>query len=303
MDDWRAFAERFVDSDDADEQKLRDLITDEVIPTIEEEQARRRAELAEQERKRLTRAQTRESQAEEENRLAAERIAAAERGTRSARHVKSYAEAAPTLETEAASKAPASGESREERLRKREEEKRRHEEELERQQLEELREREREEARQKNGGVLPVELMTDEERAAHELALEQERKRADEERKRAEAEEKKKQREEAKVRSRCFCGVCLCRLTLLPPAARSGSRTSRRTKSGSRCRKGSCCCGSASSRTRPRHRSRSRRGVVPRLRDLRSRRVELCAFRSASWFCTWNRTLTRARENRTTAKA
>lgn len=301
MDDWRAFAERFVDSDDADEQKLRDLITDEVIPTIEEEQARRRAELAEQERKRLTRAQTRESQAEEENRLAAERIAAAERGTRSARHVKSYAEAAPTLETEAASKAPASGESREERLRKREEEKRRHEEELERQQLEELREREREEARQKNGGVLPVELMTDEERAAHELALEQERKRADEERKRAEAEEKKKQREEAKVRFNVRLRLFVpSRLTLLSPAACSGSRTSRRTKSGGRCRKGSCRRGPATSRTRRRDRRR-RRGVVPRLRDLRTRRMELRALRSASRF-TWNRTLTRARENRTTAK-
>lgn len=166
------------------------------MPTIEEETSRRiaerEAEIAEQEKKRLTRAQTRE---EEENRLAAERIAAGDRGTRSSRHaVKSYAEdvlaggvasseasrsGSDAAAAAAAAAAKAAGELREERLRKREEEKRRHEEEQERKMMEELREREREEAREKNGGVLPVELMTAEEKAAHEAELAAQRKAAE----------------------------------------------------------------------------------------------------------------------------
>ncbi|GAA6012011.1 hypothetical protein JCM8202_004229 [Rhodotorula sphaerocarpa] len=196
LDDWRAFPERFASSKNRDEVRLRDLLENELVPTIEEETSRRiaerEAEIAEQEKKRLTRAQTRE---EEENRLAAERIAASDRGTRSSRHaVKSNAEdvlaggvasseasrpGSDAAAAAAAAAAKAAGELREERLRKREEEKRRHEEEQERKMMEELREREREEAREKNGGKLPVELMTVEEKAAHEAELAAQRKAAE----------------------------------------------------------------------------------------------------------------------------
>lgn len=85
-------------------------------------------------------------------------------------------------------------ESREDRLRKREEEKKRHEEEEERKLMEELREQERQEAMAKNNGVLPYELMNDDERAEYERQQEKERKRV-------EAEEKKRAKDEAKVRA------------------------------------------------------------------------------------------------------
>ena len=151
------------------------------MPAIEEEASRRvierEAELAEQERKRNTRSSTREE----------------DRPTRSSTRTAPVA-AAATPDAAAAAAAKAAGESREERLRKREEEKRRHEEEEEKRVLAEAREREREEARAQNGGVLPVELMTAEERAAHEAELAQAAARD-------EAEQKKKAREEAKVGS------------------------------------------------------------------------------------------------------
>ena len=182
LDDWRSFADRFAASKNRDEVKLRNLIVNEIVPAIEEEASRRaverEAELAEQERKRNTRSSTRE---EDRPTRSSTRTAPAVAGTPDA------AAAA------AAAAAKAAGESREERLRKREEEKRRHEEEEEKRLLAEAREREREEARAKNGGVLPVELMTAEERAAHEAELAQAAARD-------EAEQKKKAREEAKVR-------------------------------------------------------------------------------------------------------
>ncbi|GAA5966943.1 hypothetical protein JCM8115_006216 [Rhodotorula mucilaginosa] len=180
LDDWRSFADRFAASKNRDEVKLRNLIVNEIVPAIEEEASRRaverEAELAEQERKRNTRSSTRE---EDRPTRSSTRTAPAVAGTPDA------AAAA------AAAAAKAAGESREERLRKREEEKRRHEEEEEKRLLAEAREREREEARAKNGGVLPVELMTAEERAAHEAELAQAAARD-------EAEQKKKAREEAK---------------------------------------------------------------------------------------------------------
>ena len=177
LDDWRSFADRFAASKNRDEVKLRNLIVNEIVPAIEEEASRRaverEAELAEQERKRNTRSSTREE----------------DRPTRSSTRTAPAVAGTP----DAAAAAKAAGESREERLRKREEEKRRHEEEEEKRLLAEAREREREEARAKNGGVLPVELMTAEERAAHEAELAQAAARD-------EAEQKKKAREEAKVR-------------------------------------------------------------------------------------------------------
>lgn len=213
LDDWRSSADRFADSKNRDEVKLRNLILNEIVPAIEEEASRRvierEAELAEQERKRNTRSSTREE----------------DRPTRSSTRTAPVAAAAATPHAAAAAAAKAAGESREERLRKREEEKRRHEEEEEKRVLAEAREREREEARAQNGGVLPVELMTTEERAAHEAELAQAAARD-------EAEQKKKAREEAKVG--CPFAIPssgLLTSTLYLPAARACSRTPCRTQS------------------------------------------------------------------------
>jgi len=143
-------------------------------------------------RKRSSRIVAKESLADEETR--------AERASRAARHqVRSYTDdgLASFAGGESDSGTPGAGavkgESREERLRKREEEKRAREEAEERKLVEEAREQEREAARAANGGVLPYELMTDEEKAAWDKQQEKERKKND-------GDAKKRAREDAKVR-------------------------------------------------------------------------------------------------------
>lgn len=223
LDEWEGLAHDLADSTDPELIKLHDHIADEVIPAIVQEnkvrlrsspffprrfaecpltrrartlptsqrrEAVRAEELAAMARKRSSRIVAKESLADEESR--------AERASRAARHqVRSYTDdghsAAPAAESDSGTPG-VKGESREERLRKREEEKRAREEAEERRLLEEAREQEREQARAANGGVLPYELMNDEEKAAWEKQQEKERKRND-------GDAKKRAREDAKVRS------------------------------------------------------------------------------------------------------
>ncbi|BGP45075.1 hypothetical protein JCM10450v2_000892 [Rhodotorula kratochvilovae] len=200
IDEWLGMADELADSTDPALVKLRNYITDQVVPSMEEEAKRREEakaeELAALERKRSVRNVAKESLAEEEQR--------AERATRAARHqVRSYTDDGLTLfgagepsdsGTPGASGGGAKGESREDRLRKREEEKRAREEAEERKLVEELREQEREEARKANGGVLPVELMNEEEKRAWDKLQEKERKKNDGDAKKRAKEDAKKAR-------------------------------------------------------------------------------------------------------------
>lgn len=175
------------------------------ISLLQRREAAKAEELAALARKRSSRIVAKDSIADEEARIAAER--ASERASRASRHqIRSYADDGLGVGESGVggsdSGTPgAAGESREERLRKREEEKRAREEAEERRLLEEAREIEREEARKANGGVLPVELMNDDERRAWEKQQEKERKKE-------EADRKKREKEDAKVRPRVSC-VCV----------------------------------------------------------------------------------------------
>ncbi|GJN91885.1 hypothetical protein Rhopal_004910-T1 [Rhodotorula paludigena] len=202
IDDWINFADEIEESDDPVLVKLGDHIRDTVVPAMQEEAKRREAakaeELAALARKRSSRIVAKDSIADEEARIAAER--ASERASRASRHqIRSYADDGLGVGESGVggsdSGTPgAAGESREERLRKREEEKRAREEAEERRLLEEAREIEREEARKANGGVLPVELMNDDERRAWEKQQEKERKKEEADRKKREKEDAKKAR-------------------------------------------------------------------------------------------------------------
>ncbi|GAA5851593.1 hypothetical protein JCM9279_006911 [Rhodotorula babjevae] len=194
LDEWLGLAADLADSADPALVKLRNYISDEVVPSIEEENQRRETakaeELAAMARKRSSRIVAKESLADEETR--------AERASRAARHqVRSYTDdglgsfAGAESDSGTPGAGAVKGESREERLRKREEEKRAREEAEERKLLEEAREQEREAARAANGGVLPYELMTDEEKAAWDKQQEKERKKND-------GDAKKRAREDAK---------------------------------------------------------------------------------------------------------
>ena len=127
-------------------------------------------------------------------RLAAEEAALAERFTRVTRgQMASLDDSTGSSSPFAGSSKQATGESREERLKKREDEKRAREEAEENKMLEEVRERERQEAREQNGGVLPFELMNEEEKEEYNRAIEAEKKRV-------QKENEKKKREDVKVR-------------------------------------------------------------------------------------------------------
>ncbi|GAA5839636.1 hypothetical protein JCM11251_003564 [Rhodosporidiobolus azoricus] len=212
MDDWRAFPARFATSTDPDERELVRKIEEEVIPGIEEDQARREEEAAARAAKRAALLASQETAAEEEARITAERLAHAERFSRSTRGVRtnysedSFGVAAAQHGASAGSAAMAAGgsntgsgsappqESREERLKKREEEKRRAEEEEAARVAQEQWEAQREEARAANGGVLPVEFMNEEEREEYERAQEKERKKREQDERKRASEEKKKAR-------------------------------------------------------------------------------------------------------------
>jgi hypothetical protein len=127
-------------------------------------------------------------------RLAAEEAALAERFTRVTRGQLSSLDESGSPASSNNNKLPV-GESREERLKKREEEKRAREEAEEQKMLDEVRERERQEARERNGGILPFELMNDQERANYEFEQEKEKKRL-------QKEAEKKKREDVKVSTR-----------------------------------------------------------------------------------------------------
>ncbi|GAA5940969.1 hypothetical protein JCM10213_008020 [Rhodosporidiobolus nylandii] len=204
LDEWRAFPARFAMSVDPNEIELREKITLEIIPAIEEEQQRReverQAELEAMARKRSARVALQVSAAEEEARLAqnAERFSRTTRGTARPNYAEDQFGVAASLRGASSSAMGAggsdagiSGETREERLKKREEEKRRAEEVEALRLAEEAREQQREEARAANGGVLPYELMDEEERAAFDAQQEKERKKR-------EAEDRKRQQEEQK---------------------------------------------------------------------------------------------------------
>ncbi|GAA6010386.1 hypothetical protein JCM10207_005203 [Rhodosporidiobolus poonsookiae] len=185
IDEWRAFPARFAASADPDEIQLRDKIEEVVIPQIIEDTARRAAEkeerLRELELKRSMRLATKESAADEETR-------------RSSRHAARPSYVEGELGVGAAlsgSPAPVPGESREDRLKKREEEKRKAEQEAAERAAKEQWEAEREQATEQNGGVVPVEYMTEDERNAWEKNQEKERKKR-------EAEDKKRSREDQK---------------------------------------------------------------------------------------------------------
>ncbi|GAA6040772.1 hypothetical protein JCM8097_003290 [Rhodosporidiobolus ruineniae] len=215
LDDWRAFPARFAGSTDPDEIALRDKIAVEIVPTIEQETARRAAEreeeLAALALKRSSRLAEQASLDDEASRLAAEKLDAANsryfRSTRGASRA-NYAEdqfgvaAASSAMAKAGSGSQAGGgaagtpvtESREERLKKREEEKRRAEEEQAAQEAAALWEQQREDAIAANGGVVPFEYMTEDERAQWERAQEKERKKREAEDKKRQQEDKKKQR-------------------------------------------------------------------------------------------------------------
>ena len=77
-------------------------------------------------------------------------------------------------------------------MKKREDEKRAREEAEEQKMLEQVREREREEARARNGGVLPYEMMNEQEKANYDFEQEKETKRL-------QKEAEKKKREDVKV--------------------------------------------------------------------------------------------------------
>ncbi|GAA6046433.1 hypothetical protein NBRC10513_001388 [Rhodotorula toruloides] len=196
LDDWRAFPERFAKSTHPDEIKLRELVALELIPAVEqgiedEKQRREEERLAEEAKSAELAAQLSKRSSSRVPGVDEDGNPISDRPTRAARQqVRSYADDGLSEFVPAESGTP-KAESREDRLRKREEERKRLEEEQERKLMEELREQERQEAMEKNGGVLPYELMNDDERAEYERQQEKERKRL-------EAEEKKRQKDEAK---------------------------------------------------------------------------------------------------------
>lgn len=128
-------------------------------------------------------------------RLAAEEAALAERFTRVTRGQLSSLDDGGANASAGSNHKQSSlpvGESREERLKKREDEKRAREEAEEQKMLEQVREREREEARARNGGVLPYEMMNEQEKANYDFEQEKETKRL-------QKEAEKKKREDVKV--------------------------------------------------------------------------------------------------------
>ncbi|GAA6025964.1 hypothetical protein JCM11491_002961 [Sporobolomyces phaffii] len=203
LDDWRAFAQRFDQSRDPDERDLRQYALD-WIPEYEKlvaERARtREEEQAAAARQDATTRGARDSTMDTVARLAAEEAALADRFTRVTRGQLSSldegdaATASSHKPSSGAGGAAPPGESREERLKKREDEKRAREEAEEKRLLDEAREAEREEARQRNGGVLPYELMNDQERAEFDFHQEQERKRVQKEAEKKKREDIKRQR-------------------------------------------------------------------------------------------------------------
>ncbi|GAA5824562.1 hypothetical protein JCM10212_001842, partial [Sporobolomyces blumeae] len=220
LDEWKAFADRFEDSQDDDELALREYALN-WIPEYEHQLAakakEREAELSALQR-RVSSRSGRDSTMDTVARLGAAEAALNDRHGRDTRPRAAKSKAAggggggggafdesgdpakgagAGLGTGSGSGATKPvGESREERLRKREEEKRAREEAEEKRALDELREREREEAREKNGGVLPYEMMDDEEKEAFDKQQEKERKRLEKE------QEKKKKEDLKRARAR-----------------------------------------------------------------------------------------------------
>ncbi|GAA5862828.1 hypothetical protein JCM1840_002290 [Sporobolomyces johnsonii] len=193
LDDWRDFPDRFEGTTDEGEIALAHYAADfvpEYEQLLEDREKEREAELVAMQRKRSSRIAFKESAADEDARLAAEAQQTVDKFTRVTRAKLHVDESG----SESGHGATPKGESREERVRKREAEKRAREEAEEQRQLEELREQEREEAREANGGVLPVELMTAEEKKEWERAQDKERKKRDKDGERKAREDAKKQR-------------------------------------------------------------------------------------------------------------
>ncbi|GAA5942245.1 PHD finger domain-containing protein [Sporobolomyces koalae] len=198
LDQWRQFAAKFEGSDDQDEQNVHQYALD-WIPEYERilaaEAENKERELAAANSKRGTTRGARDATMETVARLAAEEAALNERFTRVTRGQLSALDESNSNGGAAGSKsAQPAGESREERLKKREDEKRAREEAEEQKVLEEAREREREEARERNGGVLPYELMNEQEKAAFDFEQEREAKRVQKEAEKKKREDIKRQR-------------------------------------------------------------------------------------------------------------
>ncbi|GAA5973996.1 hypothetical protein JCM11641_008203 [Rhodosporidiobolus odoratus] len=210
LDDWRSFPARFAHSLDDNEIALRDKITYDLTPAIEEEQARReeerQAELDDIARKVAEREERDSVKAEQEARLLAnaERFSRATRGATRVNYAENQFGVAASMrgassaggagELDRADSGTPQTESREERLRKREEAQRAVEEREALRLAEEAREQERQDAMAANGGVLPVHLMTEDEREEYEAQQAQELKHREAEEKKRDQEEKKKLR-------------------------------------------------------------------------------------------------------------
>ncbi|KAM0753570.1 hypothetical protein T439DRAFT_158190 [Meredithblackwellia eburnea MCA 4105] len=197
MDDWRSFAARFETSKDRQERALYRLVTNEILPILEEQHAalerERQAELILLSRKRSSRIALLESAAEEEARIAAQQAEAISRASRASRH---KVVTNPGTEDGSASEsgtAPSSvaggsfnrGESREERLRKREEERLAREAAAEKAAIEESQRLAREAAIAANGGVVPPGWETPEELEAMRVTEEKAKKEKEKEEKEA----------------------------------------------------------------------------------------------------------------------
>ncbi|GAA5985421.1 hypothetical protein JCM5350_007760 [Sporobolomyces pararoseus] len=190
LEDWKNFAQKFESTDNQDEVDLRQYALD-WIPEYEKILAERERNLQEEQAaaatRRATTRGTRDSTMDTVAKLAAEEAALAEKFTRVTRGQLSSSH-------DDNNKQQVLGESREERLKKREEEKRAREEAEEQKMLDQVREREREEARARNGGVLPYEMMNDQEKAAFDAEREREQKRLEKEAEKKKREDVKRQR-------------------------------------------------------------------------------------------------------------
>ncbi|GAA5915308.1 uncharacterized protein JCM6883_002393 [Sporobolomyces salmoneus] len=197
LNDWRELEKRFEGSVDEGERNLRQYIVD-WIPEYEKLLAERAKSLEEEQAAAASRqaaARTiRDSTMDTVARLAAEEAALAERFTRVTRGQLSHLDDNNGSPSSSSSKQLPPGESREDRLKKREEEKRARTELEEQRMLDQVREQEREEARMRNGGVLPYEMMNDQEKANYEFEQEKEQKRLQKEAEKKKREDIKRQR-------------------------------------------------------------------------------------------------------------
>ncbi|GAA5961878.1 hypothetical protein JCM3765_006418 [Sporobolomyces pararoseus] len=195
LEDWKRFAQKFESSSNQDEIDLRQYAID-WIPEYEKILAEREKTLQEEQAaaatRRATTRGTRDSTMDTVAKLAAEEAALAERFTRVTRGQLSSLDDGSSTNKQG-SQQPV-GESREERLKKREEEKRAREEAEEQKMLDQVREREREEARARNGGVLPYEMMNDQEKAAFDAEQERQQKMLQKEAEKKKREDVKRQR-------------------------------------------------------------------------------------------------------------